>query len=108
MSSQDDLPAGWAVKHYAKGDYAVIKGPGIAQDIAGEREDALMLFWVIYNAGRASVSAPIQYRQQCVRRSGCDTPLVCRQEERCCAGVGQTGALNSGPQSSHTGGSQCK
>jgi hypothetical protein len=44
------LPDGWVVKHYAGEEGAVIKGPGVCQEIAGDRSDAEALFWAIHAA----------------------------------------------------------
>jgi hypothetical protein len=52
--TNSDLPDGWVVKHYTSEEGATIKGPGVAQEIAGDRQDAHDLFMAIWNAALAS------------------------------------------------------
>jgi hypothetical protein len=48
------LPDGWVIRHYTSEEGATIKGPGVAQEIAGDRQDAHDLFMAIWNAALAS------------------------------------------------------
>lgn len=49
-----ELPQGWAIKHYHGEEGAIIKGPGVAQHIDGDRDDALTLFWTIWDGAQGA------------------------------------------------------
>jgi hypothetical protein len=46
------LPDGWVIRHYSGEEGAIIKGPGVCQEISGDRGDAEALFWAIHAAAQ--------------------------------------------------------